>query len=146
MKGNPSHKPTPEQRKTVHAMCGFGVPQQDIARVLGIDPKTLRLHYRNELDSAVIQANTRVAQSLFQMATTGGNVAAAIFWMKSRAGWRERHAVEVAGPDGGEIPLNLTVTFVKPTPLLDGTAEDVPAADRGGRPRLVVVDPTSGRG
>jgi hypothetical protein len=31
-----------------------------------------------------------VAQSLFHMATQGKNVAAAIFWMKARAGWREK--------------------------------------------------------
>ena len=36
------------------------------------------------------EANAKVAQSLFQMATQGKNVAAAIFWMKARAGWREK--------------------------------------------------------
>ncbi len=35
-----------------------------------------------------------MAQSLFRMATEGNNVAAAIFWMKARAGWRDRHTVE----------------------------------------------------
>ena len=38
----------------------------------------------------------KVAQSLFQMATQGKNVAAAIFWMKARAGWREKHEVKVS--------------------------------------------------
>ena len=28
------------------------------------------------------------------MATEGNNVAAAIFWMKARAGWREKHEVK----------------------------------------------------
>jgi len=36
-----------------------------------------------------------VAQSLFAMATQGKNVAAAIFWMKARAGWREKHEIAV---------------------------------------------------
>jgi hypothetical protein len=27
-------------------------------------------------------------------------VAAAIFWMKARAGWRERHEAQVPGPNG----------------------------------------------
>ena len=31
--------------------------------------------------------------------TTGKNVAAAIFWMKARAGWRERSEVAVGPPD-----------------------------------------------
>ena len=43
----------------------------------------------------VTTANVKIAQSLFNMATTGGSVAAAIFWMKARAGWREKHEVTV---------------------------------------------------
>ena len=81
---------TPEQRRTVKTMAGFGVPQEDIAIFLGIDAKTLRKHFRDELDRGVTEANAKVAQSLFQMATQGKNVAAAIFWMKARAGWREK--------------------------------------------------------
>jgi hypothetical protein len=82
-------EPTDEQRRTVKAMSGFGVPQPDIAIHLGVDPKTLRKHFREELDRGAIEATTKVAQSLFNMATQGNNVAAGIFWMKARAGWRE---------------------------------------------------------
>ena len=35
-----------------------------------------------------------MAQSLFRGATEGNNVAAAIFWMKARAGWSEKQRVE----------------------------------------------------
>jgi len=83
-------EPTAEQRRTVKTMAGFGVPHEDIATFLGIDPKTLRKHFREELARGTVEANAKVAQSLFQMATQGKNVAAAIFWMKARAGWRER--------------------------------------------------------
>lgn len=88
--------PTPEQRRTARAMAGFGVPQNDIAIHFDIDPKTLRKHFRRELDSGMVEANVKVAQSLFNMATSGNNVAAAIFWMKARGGWREKHEVEVS--------------------------------------------------
>ena len=84
------YEPTDEQRRTVKTMAGFGVPHEDIATFLGIDPKTLRKHFRAELDRGTVEANAKVAQSLFQMATQGKNVAAAIFWMKARAGWREK--------------------------------------------------------
>jgi len=87
-------EPTPEDRRMVRAFAGFGVPQEDIARHLGLDSKTLRKHFRNELDRGIVDANAKVAQSLFQMATTGKNVAAAIFWMKCRGGWREKQVVE----------------------------------------------------
>ncbi len=86
-------QPTEEQRRTVSAMSGFGVPHDDIATLLDIDPKTLRKHFRIELDRGSIEATAKVGQSLFRMATEGNNVAAAIFWMKARAGWREKHEV-----------------------------------------------------
>ena len=67
------------------------VPESDIARVLAIDPKTLRRHYREELDTGQIKATAKVAEFLFRKATTEGPqcVTAAIFWMKTRGGWRE---------------------------------------------------------
>ena len=86
---------TEEQRRTVRAMAGYGVPHEGIATLLEIDPKTLRRHYRKELDRGSVEATAKVAQSLFQMATVEKSVAAAIFWMKARAGWREKHEVQV---------------------------------------------------
>ena len=83
-------------------MAGYGVPETDIARVLAIDPKTLRKHYREELDTGQIKATAKVAEFLFRKATTEGPqcVTAAIFWMKTRAGWRESpQAHEVAVRD-----------------------------------------------
>jgi hypothetical protein len=87
-------QPTEEERRLVRAFSGFGIPQEDIARQVGVDAKTLRKHFRDELDRGSVEATAKVAQSLFQMATTGKNVAAAIFWMKARAGWTERHRVK----------------------------------------------------
>src|SRR4051794_21646791 len=91
---------TDEQRRLVRAMSGFGIPQEQIATHLEMDAKTLRKHFRAELDRGMVEANLKVAQSLFQMATAGKNVAAAIFWMKARANWRGKQAGGVGGPDG----------------------------------------------
>src|SRR5947209_2389400 len=76
-------------------MSGYGIPHEGIATMLDIDAKTLRRHYRQELDRGAVEATAKVAQSLFQMATVEKSVAAAIFWMKARAGWREKHEVQV---------------------------------------------------
>src|SRR5580692_88384 len=103
-------EPTDEHRRTVRAMAGFGVPQDDIATFLEIDAKTLRKHFRSELDRGSIEANVKVAQTLFTMATVDKNVAAAIFWMKSRGGWREKTSIEQLGPDGN--PIAPATTFV----------------------------------
>ena len=72
-------------------MAGYGVPELAIARVIAIDPKTLRKHYREELDTGQIKATAKVAESLFRKATGDGSqsVTAAIFWLKTRGGWRE---------------------------------------------------------
>lgn len=110
--GRQQHSPSDENRRTVEAMAGYGVPQEDIASVLGIDAKTLRLHYREELDTAAIRANAKVAQTLFRQATEGGNTAAAIFWLKARAGWREKLEVESTGKNGGPIESTTTIKVV----------------------------------
>src|SRR4051794_13325687 len=88
---------TDEQWRMVKAMAGYGVPHEGIAVMLDIDPKTLRRHYRQELDRGSVEATAKVAQSLFQMATVDKNVAAAIFWMKARAGWREKQDPSAIG-------------------------------------------------
>ena len=46
--------------------------------------------------NTIQQATAKVAQSLFHMATVDKNVAAAIFWMKARAGWREKHEIQLS--------------------------------------------------
>src|SRR5690242_11392933 len=98
--GRHAHRPDPASRRQVEAMAGFGVPEVHIAKVIDIDPKTLRKHYRSELDKAHIQATAKVAESLFRKATGEGpqSVTAAIFWLKTRGGWRETpqdHALDV---------------------------------------------------
>lgn len=87
----PSFQPTDAQRRQVEAMAGYGIPHDDIARVLTIDPKTLRKHFRDELATGATKATARVAESLYKKATGDGAAAvtAAIFWLKTRAGWKE---------------------------------------------------------
>lgn len=86
--GRRAHKPEPAQRRQVEALAAYGIPEADISRVAGIDPKTLRKHYRDELDLGQTKANAQVAGFLFN-AARGGNVTAQIFWLKTRANWKE---------------------------------------------------------
>lgn len=92
----PEYQPTEKDRAAVQTMAAYGIPQSDIAAVVGCDEKTLRKHFRQELDTAATQANARVAAALFKKATSDApsSVAAAIFWLKSRAGWREARGEE----------------------------------------------------
>lgn len=85
------HKVTAETRAEVRVLSGYvGLPQDDIAAYLGIDPKTLRKWYAEELQQATVQANAAVAKALFTKATKGNDTAAMIFWLKARANWREK--------------------------------------------------------
>ncbi|MDA8259536.1 MAG: hypothetical protein M0Z99_28515 [Betaproteobacteria bacterium] len=91
------HKPTAETRSSVAALASFGVTSNEIAAHLGISQPTLRRHYRTELDTGAVAANAKVARALFNLAT-GGNVTAAIFWLKCRARWHEKDAANGAPP------------------------------------------------
>jgi hypothetical protein len=76
-------------------MAGFGLRQDDVADLLGIAPKTLRLHYKYELATGMARANAKVAQSLFDNATRHNNVTAQIWWTRARMGWRSETDLNV---------------------------------------------------
>ena len=76
-------------REKVRHLAGIGVRQDDIAKIIGCAPKTLRKRCREDFDCGVAEANALVAGYLFANAR-GGNVGAQIFWLKTRAHWRER--------------------------------------------------------
>ena len=96
------HSPSEDERRTVKALSGYGVPQEDIAVHIDVDAKTLRKHYRRELD-----------------------VAAAVFWMKARGGWREKPLPDEEPVDSA--PRKIVVSWISP--------EDVPRSEQypGGR-------------
>jgi hypothetical protein len=89
----PSWQPTNQQRRIVQAMAANGIPQESIAKMLGVAAKTLRKHCKTELAIGKTIAIFRVADALFKMAIdpNGGaaSVAAAIFFLEARAGWKE---------------------------------------------------------
>ena len=93
-RGRPEFKPTDEQREQVIAMSSNGVPHRQQAPLIGCAPKTLRKHFRNELNLGKIQANAKVAGALYQSALDG-NVKAQTFWLKTVGGWQETGNVEI---------------------------------------------------
>jgi len=92
----PLFRATERQRRQVKSMVALGLKQEEIATLLEITPKTLRKHFRGELDRGALEANAEVMRSLFKMATSGKNTAATIFWVKTRCGLRERARGEEA--------------------------------------------------
>jgi hypothetical protein len=94
----PKFIPTDLHRTTVRSLAAYGIKHEEIARMIGLrSAKTLRRHFREELTRGSIEATAQVSQTLYQMATSGGEPACTIFWMKTRAGWREKESSE-SGP------------------------------------------------
>ena len=98
LKRRPPFKPTAAERKLVEQMTACGIPQESQCLVVrdGIDEKTLRKHFRRELDTAATKANAKVAGTLFSKAM-GGDTTALIWWTKTRMKWSERQEIEHTG-------------------------------------------------
>ncbi|MDU8945938.1 hypothetical protein [Ovoidimarina sediminis] len=90
----PAHIPTDEQRHIVEVLVAGGTPKTTIAKAMGIGMNTLRRHYKNELESGLELANAKVVRRLFRLIEQG-STPATIFWLKTRAGWKEGQTVEI---------------------------------------------------
>jgi hypothetical protein len=98
-RGRPAWEPTDKDRRQVQAMSAYGIPETEIAVALGVTPPTLRKYCREELDTGATRANARVAEFLYTGILGSANqepfgeeksrVTAAIFWLKTRAHWKE---------------------------------------------------------
>ena len=77
-------------------MAGCGAPQRDIGLVLGISDDSLAKHYP-ELDRGMArqrQGRREPVPDGHQPDPSGPTVTAAIFWAKTRMGWREVQHIE----------------------------------------------------
>ena len=113
MPGKPAHVPTQQTRAEVSALKSFGVPLEDISAYIGIDRKTLSKYYRAEIDIAQVKADAAVAKFLYDTAsgralkngaTYSDCVRAAMFWAKTRMGWRETQELNHTSSDGTMSP------------------------------------------
>lgn len=105
--GRPPHLPDATTRNKVFMLSTVGTRHEDIATVLNISADTLVKHYKEELDKGRIEANASVAETLFKQAKEG-NTTAMIFWLKSRAKWKESTQHEISGnPDGTPVEVKI---------------------------------------
>ncbi len=106
-RGRPPHLPTETTRNKVYILSTVGTRHEDIATVLSISHDTLVKYYKEELDKGRIEANASVAETLFKQAKEG-NTTAMIFWLKSRAKWKETSQHEISGnPDGTPVEVKI---------------------------------------
>lgn len=110
------HAPTIATKNLVEMHARVGTRQEVIADLLEIDEKTLRKYYRKELDHSLAEANAQIGGALFTKALSG-DVSSQIFWLKTRAGWKETTVHE--GPNGGPVQINYVISGNAP-PVVDG--------------------------
>lgn len=100
-RGRPRYEPAEKDRRVVEMMAGWAIPETSIAKVLAIDPKTLRKHFAEELTVGHAKLEAQLAQNLLRIAQGQDRHAliATIFALKARFGWIEQQ------PPGREQPI-----------------------------------------
>jgi len=100
--GTPAVETQRRAAPTVKAMTACGIRQREICAVIGVSVPTLEKKFRTEVDTGLAMANSKVAESMFKLATKGHpthvRYQAAAFWLKCRAGCKEASTVEIIKP------------------------------------------------
>jgi hypothetical protein len=113
--GRKPHQPDDRLRGLVKWLRIAGYREDQVAEAMSLDPKTLRKHYREELDNAKARTDAMVASSIVMNAVGGpkhewqkANMTAAIWYTKTQMGWREpKQEVEHSGAVGVYDPGKL---------------------------------------
>ena len=118
--GRKAFVPNPAQRNMVRKLTGWGIPQQHICPLVTnpqtakpLDPKSLRKHFALDIGTGAVEANFLVGSLIYAtilglppppgtVAITNKRVRCrfAIFWAKTRMGWRETSVDEHRGKPG----------------------------------------------
>lgn len=128
-----AHTPTASTRQTVENGVGIGLPQEMIALLIGIAPKTLRSKYRAELKLGKAKASVNVLTSHYKQCLAG-NMTAIIWWEKTQLGWKEPPR-EITTPPGQ--PFETAIVPGSPLLLRDYYAKIAQSA------AAVVTDPAA---
>jgi hypothetical protein len=108
--GRPPHVPTGESRRVVGALATtLNLNHEQVAAVMGLNAKTLRKHYRDELHMAKLKIDIAVHQT-FVAKCLGGTGAkgdphdwrkadtkAIIWYTKARMGWTDKTEAGISG-------------------------------------------------
>jgi hypothetical protein len=84
-------------RRLVEQTVATGLTLEQVAHVLDLHTETVKKHYQKEIDTGTEKAISLLARSLYRKAIRGDTVAA-LFWLKSRAKWRDRDPINIALP------------------------------------------------
>lgn len=107
-RGTP-HNPTRETRAQVRALFANGLTTEQIGAYLHLSGRAVKIHYKQELKDGFDYTYAIVSGRLVKMAMEGDKTCM-IFWLKTKAGWRETNRTEVTGPNGSPIDIRSVPT------------------------------------
>jgi hypothetical protein len=102
--GRKPWKPNDDQRAMIRYLASQGAEQEFIARVVGTSVDTLVKHCRADLNSGVEQVHLEVGAALIKQ-IQAGNIAAIIWYEKTRRRMKDVSALEIGGVDGKPIEV-----------------------------------------
>lgn len=86
----PSFRVKDSDRKLVRSLAALGLRQEQIAESVALrSPKTLRKHFRTELDAGLAEATLAVLRVAHEMATSGRYPQMSMFWDKCQRALNE---------------------------------------------------------
>ena len=91
--------PNDRDAEQVEHLSGMGATPEYIASHLGISPESLTVHYPDQLQRGLEEANIRVARKFYEMASSGKYPAMTVQWMKMRANWSEAPSQQPLTPE-----------------------------------------------
>ena len=95
--GRPEFQPTEADRIYVRKMVFAGIPAIRIARIVGVDAKTLEKHFAHELECATDEAIVKIAEHMGEIALNGSDAAAVSagkYMLNTRGKWVETTRAE----------------------------------------------------
>ena len=98
------YAPSETHQDIVESLASFGVAPTRIAKYLKISEKTLEEYYGDLLVTSDIEKTAKVAHALYENAIAGDQDAIK-FWLKCRAGWREKQDIQITGANEGPVRI-----------------------------------------
>jgi hypothetical protein len=123
--GIPAHVPTPALRGLVTLAVAAGRTQLQIASAMNISDSTLRKHYADELQDGGSKLILNIAATLATIAQNKNHpkcVTAAIFWLKTKGGFRE--GTPTVDPEDERVTFTINIGGSGPPPKLGGPIID----------------------
>jgi hypothetical protein len=109
-RGQPAFRPTEENREMVRLMVAGGIQQPEIAALLRISARSLRTHFRHEIDTATTELAHKVVAAHVKRIEEG-DMRAIEWWERSRLGWSEK------APEGSQDQTMRVVVELVGEPL-----------------------------